>query len=100
MDWMNVAVLAIGALTSVLTMVAVWALKLAWSKIPASWLFIVSPLVGMLLNYLLSLIAAAVPANPVIGAFLGLAAVIIREFLTTLQTKGLFGSVSQTKGMF
>jgi hypothetical protein len=99
MDWMNVAVLAIGALTSVLTMAAVWALKLAWSKIPASWLFVVTPVVGIVLNYALSYMGNVIPANPLIGALLGLAAVVIREFMTTLQAKGLFGPVSKTEGM-
>lgn len=100
MDWMNVAVLAVGALTSVVSMVAVWGLKLVWSKIPAAWLFVASPIAGIVLNYLLSYLGNVIPANPLVGALLGLAAVVIREFLSTLQSKGLNGPVSQTKGMF
>lgn len=99
MDWMNVGVLFVGAVTSVVTMVVVWALKLAWSRIPASWLFIVTPIVGIGLNYLLSLMSAIIPANPLVGALLGLAAIIIREFLSTMQSKGFTGPVSQTKAM-
>ena len=99
MDWTNVAVLAIAALTPVVSMVAIWALKLAWSRIPAAWIFIVAPLVGILGNYLLSWLGNQAPANAILGAVLGLLAVVLREFLSTLQAKGINGPVSRTTGM-
>lgn len=100
MDWNNVAVMAITALTPVLSFVAVWALKLAWSKIPAAWVFVATPLAGVLFNYLLTYLAGPnVQFTPILGALAGLGAIVIREFLTTVQSKGLSGPVSSTTRM-
>lgn len=100
MDWMNVAVMAITALTPVLSFVAVWALKLAYSKIPAAWLFVAAPLAGTVVNYGLKWISGHTDSyNAVIAALLGLLAVVLREFITTVQTKGFLGPVSTTGKM-
>lgn len=99
MDWTNVAVTAIAALTPVLTMVAVWALKAAYSKIPAAWIFIVSPIIGIGINFAISWLSSQVPSSAVVAAVLGLLAVVLREFLSTLQAKGVTGQVTPTKGM-
>lgn len=101
MDWSSVALQVITALTPVVTLVAVWGLKLAWSKIPAAWIFIAAPLAGMVVNYALTWISGhSGDYSAMIAAALGLLAVVLREFLTTLASKGLIGSVSVTKSMF
>lgn len=100
MDWNNVAVMAITALTPVVSFVAVWALKLAWAKIPAAWMFVAAPLAGLVLNYAMSYLAGPnVQFAPLVAALAGLGAIVIREFLTTIQAKGLMGSVSSTPKM-
>lgn len=101
MDWNSVAVQLITAVTPVVTLVVVWALKNVWAKIPASFMFVVTPLAGILLNYVLSWIAGhSADFSVILGAVLGLLAVVIREFLSTLASKGLFGSVTATPKMF
>jgi hypothetical protein len=100
MDWNNVAVQAIMALTPVLSFVIVWGLKLAWAKVPAAWVFVVAPVAGIGLNFALTYIAGPdVQFTPIIGAFAGLGAIVIREFLTTIQAKGVMGPVSSTPKM-
>lgn len=100
MDWNDVAVQFVVAVTPVLTMVALWGLKLAWSKIPASIVLFAAPVAGIVLNFALNYLLGHPPASPVVAALLGALAVVIREFISTLSTKGLSGSVSVTKGMF
>lgn len=101
MDWNNVAVQAITALTPVLVLVLVWALKLAWSKIPATAIFVVAPILGLMVNFALSWIAGHQSEfSPVMAAALGSLATVLREFLTTVGTKGVNGAVSETKIMF
>jgi hypothetical protein len=101
MDWTKVLVDAVAALTPVIVGAAVWALKAAYAKIPASWIFIITPILGILINYGTGWIEAHVVNYPAaVAAVLGLLAVVLREFISTLQVKGLGGSVSQTKGMF
>lgn len=100
MDWNNVAVMAITALTPVLSFVAVWALKLAWAKVPASWLFAAAPIAGMALNFVMTKLAGPdVQFTPIIAALAGLGAIVIREFLSTIQAKGVMGAVSTTPKM-
>ena len=100
MDWTQVGVDAIAALTPVIVGVLVWALKNAYSKIPATWLFVVTPVLGIVINYGTGWIDANVGTYaPLVAAVLGLLSIVLREFITTLQAKGLFGSVSKTKGM-
>ena len=101
MDWSSVALQVITALTPVVTLVAVWGLKLAWSKIPAAWIFGATAVAGMLINYVLTWIAGhSGDYSALKAAGLGLVAVILHEFLTTIASKGLLGSVSVTKSMF
>ena len=100
MDWNAVAVMAITALTPVVSFVAVWLLKLAWAKIPATWMFVAAPLAGLVLNYAMSYLAGPnVQFTPLIAALAGLGAIVVREFLTTIQSKGLMGPVSSTNRM-
>lgn len=101
MNWNNVAVQAITALTPVLVLVLVWALKLAWSKIPATAIFFVAPLIGLAVNFALSWIAGhQAEFSPLVAAVLGSLATVLREFITTVQTKGINGPVSETRIMF
>jgi uncharacterized membrane protein AbrB (regulator of aidB expression) len=100
MDWNNVAILAINALTPVVSFAGVWLLKLLWNKIPAAWMFVAAPLAGVLFNYAVSYLSGPnVNFTPIVAAIAGLGAIVLREFLTTIQTKGLSGSVSQSKSM-
>lgn len=91
---------AIAALTPVLGVVVLWALKVAWSKVPASIVLFAAPVVGILLNYGLSYLAGHAPGDPLAAAALGMLAVYLREFGSTLATKGFAGGVSITKAMF
>lgn len=85
------------ALTPIATMLLVWGLKAAWSKMPASVVFIATPVLGGVVNYgLLWLDGNAAAFSPIVGALLGWLAVSLREFLSTLTTKGLKGAVSVT----
>jgi len=96
-DLNAVAVDAINALVAPTTLLVLWALKAAWSKIPASIVIFAAPVVGMGINYALSYLAGHPPASPVIGALLGMVATYAREFGTTLASKGLTGPVTLTK---
>jgi hypothetical protein len=100
MDWSSVGVQAITAITPVATLVLLWAVKLAWEKIPASIVLFAAPVVGLLLNFGISYISGHPASDPVLAAALGALAVFLRELATTLGTKGMTGSVSVTKGMF
>jgi hypothetical protein len=101
MDWTNLAIIAIGGLTPAVTLFGVWALKLAYSKIPASLMFVAAPLIGILANKGLEWIAGhSGDYTAIAAAGLGLLAIVIREFITTINAKGLGGPVSQTKAMF
>jgi len=81
--------------------VSVWGLKFLWSKIPASLIFVIAPLFGLILNFALSWISGHQgDFSPVLAALLGWLATVIRELITTLQVKGIGGSVTVTKGMF
>ena len=97
MDWTSVGVQAITALTSVAVMVGVWALKSAWEKIPASFVLFATPVLGMAVNFGLNYLTSHPPQNLLVGALAGLFAVVLREFTSTLVTKGLAGPVSTTK---
>jgi hypothetical protein len=97
MDWNVVGMDAITALTSVAVMVGVWALKLAWGKIPASFLLFATPILGIAINYGLGYLTAHPPANVLVAALAGLFATVIREWWSTLATKGLNGPASVTK---
>ena len=100
MDWNNVAVMAITALTPVVSFVAVWLLKMAWAKIPAAWMFVAAPLAGLGLNYAITYLTGhAADFSPLVAALAGLGAIVIREFLSTIQSKGLMGPVSPTTRM-
>lgn len=98
MDWQAVGVDAITALTSVVVMVGVWALKLAWSKIPASAVLFATPVLGIAVNYGLSYLSAHPPQGVLVAALSGLFATVIREWWSTLATKGLSGPTTATKG--
>jgi hypothetical protein len=97
MDWTLVGVNAITALTSVVVMVGVWALKLAWDKIPASVVLFVTPVLGIAVNFGLSYLASHPPQSVLVAAAAGLFATVLREWWSTLATKGLSGPVSVTK---
>ena len=99
MNWEDLGVQAIVALTPVLTFVIVWLLKMAWSKIPASIVLFAAPVVGILVNFALSYLAGHQPSSLLLAALLGVLATSLREWLTTFQAKGLTGSVSETPRM-
>jgi len=96
-DFRAVGVNAIAALTPVLGVVVLWGLKLAWSKIPASILVFAAPVLGIVVNYVVSYLAGHVPSDPLAAAALGALAVYLREFATTIQTKGLSGPITPTR---
>jgi hypothetical protein len=99
MNWEDIGLQAITALTPVLTFVIVWLLKMAWSKIPASIVLFAAPVVGILVNFALSYLAGHQPSSLLLAALLGVLATSLREWLTTFQSKGLTGAVSQTNRM-
>lgn len=99
MDWTSVGVDAITALTSVVVMVGVWALKLAWSKVPASVVLFATPVLGIVVNFGLSYLASHQPQSVIVAALAGLFATVIREWWSTLATKGLSGGVTPSKGL-
>jgi hypothetical protein len=98
-DFKQVGVNAIAALTPVLAVVVLWGLKLAWSKIPASIVLFAAPVVGIGINYAIAWITGHPASDPIVAAALGAVATYLREFASTLASKGLIGSVSVTKGM-
>lgn len=98
-DYRRLIVDLISAVTPVLTVVVVWAFKLAWSKLPASVVVFAAPVLGIVLNYLAAWIVGQTPSDPIVAALLGAAGVYLRELLTTLGSKGLSGSVTVTKSM-
>lgn len=99
-DMSALAVAAIVALTPVLSVLVLWGLKIVWAKIPASWMFVASPVVGLLINFALNWIAGnAANFSPVVASILGALAVYLREFLSTLATKGLLSPVTKTPNM-
>lgn len=100
MDWKDIGVQAINALTPVLVLVLVWAAKLGWSKIPASVVLFAAPVIGIAVNFALNYISGHPAADPVVAAALGALAVFLREVGSTLVTKGVSGSVTPTKLSF
>lgn len=99
-DFKAVGANAIAALTPVLGVVVLWGLKVAWSKVPASIVLFAAPVVGMLLNYGLSYLAGHPAGDPLAAAALGMLAVYLREFGSTLASKGLAGPITPTKFTF
>lgn len=97
MDWKDVGVQAITAITPVATLVLLWAVKLLWEKIPASVVLFAAPVVGLLVNFGVSYLSGHQSADPVVAAALGALAVFLRELGSTLATKGVSGSVTPTK---
>lgn len=96
-DWTKMAVDSIAGLTSVLVFLVVWAFKTAWSKIPASIVLFATPVAGILLNYGLNYLTGHTLPNPILASLSGVAAIAVREVITTLATKGVTGSVTQTR---
>jgi hypothetical protein len=91
---------AITAMTPVVGLFVLWALKLAWSKIPASLVLIAGPVLGIVLNYGIAYMTNHPAGDPVLAAFLGAVATWLREFGSTVMSKGVTGSVSATKASF
>lgn len=100
MDWKDVGVQAITAITPVATLVFLWLVKLGWSKIPASIVLFAAPVVGMLANFALNYVSGHPSGDPLIAALLGTAAVFLRELVSTLAAKGVSGSITPTKFTF
>jgi hypothetical protein len=98
-NFVEVGVNAIAALTPVLSVAVLWVLKLAWSKVPASLVLFAAPVVGMLIEFGLSYLAGHPPTNVLVGALAGSLGVYLREFASTLVSKGFGGSVTITKAM-
>lgn len=99
MDWKDVGVQAITAITPVATLVLLWLAKLGWEKIPASAVLFAAPVAGLAINFALNYLTGHPASDPVVAAGLGALAVFLRELGSTLATKGVSGSVSVTKGM-
>lgn len=91
---------AITALTPIVGLFVLWALKLAWSKVPASIILIAGPMLGIALNYGLAYMTNHPAGDPVLAAFLGAVATWLREFGSTVVSKGMAGPVSTTKLSF
>jgi hypothetical protein len=100
MDWNQVGAALIVAVTPVVSMVLVWVLKLAWAKIPASIVLFAAPVAGIVANFAINYIAGQVPSSIIVAAALGLIATTLREWITTLTTKGLNGPVTPTNLQF
>lgn len=100
MDWSSVGVQTISALTPIVVMVALWAVKLGWAKVPASLVVFAAPVLGMLANFGLNYLAGHQAADPAVAAALGALAVFLRELISTLATKGVTGPISTTKISF
>ncbi len=100
MDWKDVGVQAITAITPVATLVLLWLVKIGWEKIPASVVIFAAPVVGIAINFGLNYITGHPSADPVIAAALGALAVFLRELGSTLASKGLGGPVTPTKISF
>lgn len=98
-DITQVGIAAITALTPVLSGLVLWVLKAAWSKIPASMVLIAAPIVGIAVNFATAYIASHPPTSLLLAAALGALSVYLREFASTIQTKGWVGEVSATKFM-
>lgn len=98
-DITQVGIAAITALTPVLSGLVLWVLKAAWSKIPASMVLIAAPIVGIAVNFATAYIASHPPTSLLLAAALGALSVYLREFVSTIQTKGWVGEVSATKFM-
>jgi hypothetical protein len=99
-DLKAVGVAAINALIAPLSVLVLWGLKLAWSKIPASVVLFAAPIVGMAINYATSYLTGHVPTDPLAAAGLGALAVYLREFGSTLAAKGFAGAITPTKFTF
>ena len=99
MDWTQVAVDLVLAVTPVVTFVLLWALKNAWAKVPASVVLFLSPVLGIAVNFALNWYSGHPLSSPIGAAVAGLLAVVLREFISSLSTKGISGSVTVTKGM-
>jgi hypothetical protein len=100
-DLAAVGVAAIAALTPVLSGLVLWYAKILWSKVPASIVLLAAPLMGVAVNYLLSWLSGhSGDFSPLAAAALGMLATWLREFISTVASKGLNGSVSVTKAMF
>ena len=99
-DFKSLGAQAILALTPVLGVVILWGLKVAWSKIPASIVLFAAPVLGIVVNYGIAYLTGHVPADPVAAAALGALAVYLREFASTLATKGITGAITPTKLTF
>jgi hypothetical protein len=98
-DYKKLAVDLITVVTPVLTVLVLWGFKLVWSKLPASIVVFAAPALGIALNFLLSYVTGQNHSDPIVAALLGSAGVYLREILSTLQSKGLAGPVTATKGM-
>lgn len=100
MDWSNVGVEAITALTPVAVMVLLWGLKLLWSKVPASVVLFAAPILGIAVNFGLNYLSSHPPQNVFVAALAGLFATVLREWISTFTTKGVSGPVSVSKVSF
>jgi len=98
-DTVTTLATAITVLTPVLTGFALWGLKWVWNRVPAAAVLALAPFIGIAVDLGFNWVAGHPPANPVMGALLGALATYLREFVTTLDTKGITGRVTKTEGM-
>jgi len=87
-DWSGFGLSAITALVPVVTTVVVWAAKKALDSIPRALLPVSAVAVATVLDYLTTFISGHT-FDPLTGAALGAAAVLLREFVNTLAEHGL-----------
>lgn len=97
MDWTQIGANAIIAVTPVVSLALVWLLKSVWSKIPASIVLFAAPVAGIVVNFVINYITGMVPSSLLVAAVLGLLATTLREWITTLNSKGLDGPTTPTK---
>jgi len=98
-DFTQLGVDAITALTPIATVLVLWAFKSVWQKVPASIIVFAAPVLGILLNYAISLVTGLTADSVIVAALLGAVGTWLREIVSTIQAKGFGGAVTPTKGM-
>jgi hypothetical protein len=84
MDWNDLTVRSIVALTPIVTTLLVWGARLLVPKIPRTFLPLLAMLLPVVGDWLYSLSTGGM-SNPMLAALLGAAAVWVRELVSTFR---------------